>query len=144
MQKESVFMRAVHIVSLIARLALMATLLLGLLYWIFHLSFISIHMILGITGAVGLLALGVVAVFTRGMRLLGVGSIVYAVILPVFGMTQVRILPGEMHWLIQTAHMLVGIGAMMVVLRVEKRYRRRAETATSTAEPKEAAIQAAR
>ncbi|MGZ3679336.1 MAG: hypothetical protein ACXWQR_12325 [Ktedonobacterales bacterium] len=137
-------MRAVHIISLIARLALMAALLLGLLYWIFHISFINIHMWLGITGATGLLALGMAAIFTRGMRLLGVGSMVYAVILPVFGMTQTRILPGDLHWLIQTAHMLVGIGAMMVTLQVERRYQRRAKTNSSAGEPTARAIHAAR
>ncbi len=137
-------MRAVHIVSLIARLALMAALLLGLLYWIFNISFIDIHMWLGITGATGFLVLGVVALFTRGMRLLGVGSIVYAIILPIFGMTQARILPGELHWLIRTAHMLVGIGAMMLALHVEKRYKRRATIHSSADEPAATAISAAR
>ncbi|HEX8033672.1 MAG TPA: hypothetical protein VF510_07480 [Ktedonobacterales bacterium] len=137
-------MRAVHIISLIARLALMAALLLGLLHWIFHISFINIHMGLGITGAVGLLTLGVVAVFTRGMRWLGVGSIVYAVILPVFGMTQSRILPGNLHWLIQMAHLAVGIGAMMVALRVERIYRRRDKATASAAESTATAIQGAR
>lgn len=137
-------MRAVHIVSLIARLALMAALLLGLLYWIFNISFINIHMWLGITGATGLLALGVVAIFTRGMRLLGVGSVVYAVILPIFGMTQTRILPGDLHWLIRTAHLAVGIGAMMVALRVERRYRHRAKAPSSVAESTAPAIHAAR
>lgn len=137
-------MRAVHIVSLIARLALMATLALGLLYWIFQISVISIHMALGITGAVGLLALGVVAIFTRGMRLLGVGSMVYAVILPVFGMVQSRILVGNPHWLIQTAHLLVGLGAMGVAMLVDRRYQRRAKTTPSTTGPTATAIPAAR
>lgn len=127
-------MPAIHIISLIARLALMATLVLGLLFWIFGVSYISIHMILGITGAVGLLVLGMVAVSTRGMRLLGVGSILYAVILPVFGMTQSRILIGDLHWLIRTAHLLVGLGAMGVAMLVEKRYQRREQATTSVTE----------
>lgn len=142
-------MKAVHIISLIARLALMATLALGLLDWIFGVSFISIHMVLGITGAVGLLALGVVAVFTLGMRLLGVGSMVYALVLPIFGMTQSRILPGDLHWLIRTAHLLVGLGAMGVAMLVDRRYRRRgraiatgATGATGASGPKAAAISA--
>lgn len=125
-------MKAVHFVSLIARLALMATLALGLLYWIFDISYINIHMSLGITGAVGLLALGIVAILTRGMRLLGVGSTIYAIILAVFGMTQSRILPGDLHWLIQTAHMLVGLGAMGVALLVDRRYQRRAKATSNT------------
>jgi hypothetical protein len=46
----------------------MATLVLGLLFWIFH---ISVHMLLGLSGALSLLVLGVVATFTPGMRPFG-------------------------------------------------------------------------
>ncbi len=136
-------MRTVHIISLITRLALIATLVLGLLFWIFGVSYITLHMILGITGAAGLLVLGVAAVSTRGMRLLSVGSIVYAVILPVFGMTQERILVGDLHWLIRTAHLLVGLGAMGVAMLVDKRYQRWGTTATSATKPKPTAMSAA-
>src|SRR5262249_50410811 len=38
--------------------------------------------------------------------------------------TQSMILVGPLHWLIQVAHLLVGIGAMALILRIEKRDRR--------------------
>jgi hypothetical protein len=117
-------MRAVHIISWIARVALMATLVLGLLFWITDMSLISLHMLFGLIGVLSLLVLGMVAVFTRGLRLLGVGSMVYALIVLASGPTQDMILVGNMHWLIQTAHLLVGIGAMAVALVIDKRYRR--------------------
>lgn len=117
-------MRAVHIISWIARLAFMATLVLGLLFWIFHISFISVHMLLGLTGALALLVLGVVATFTPGIRPLGIGTVLYAFVLPTFGLTQSQILLGNLHWLIQTAHLLVGIGAMAVAQQLDKRYQR--------------------
>ncbi len=117
-------MRAVRIISWIARVTLMATLALGLLFWITQISFISIHMLLGLTGVLSLLVLGTVAVFTRGIRLLGAGSMVYAFIVPAFGLTQSMILVGNLHWLIQTAHLLVGIGAMVLAQVIDKRYQR--------------------
>ncbi len=116
-------MRAVHIISWIARVALMATLVLGLLFWITDMSLISLHMLFGLIGVLSLLVLGMVAVFTRGLRLLGVGSMVYALIVLASGPTQDMILVGNLHWLIQTAHLLVGIGAMAVALVIDKRYR---------------------
>src|SRR5438105_1639432 len=130
------FMKAVHIISLIARVALMATLVLGLLFWIAQIGFMSIlpssivqimrsiHMLLGLTGVLFFLILGAVAVFTRGIRLLGVGSVIYAFIVPAFGLTQALILVGNLHWLIQTAHLLVGIGAMYLARGIERRYQR--------------------
>jgi hypothetical protein len=102
----------------------MAILVLGLLFWITQISFISIHMLLGLTGALSLLVLGTVAVFTRGLRPLGAGSMVYAFIVPAFGLTQSLILVGNLHWLIQTAHLLVGIGAMALAQVIDKRYQR--------------------
>ena len=117
-------MKAVRIISWIARIALMATMVLGLLFWITQISFIGIHMLLGLTGALSLLVLGTVAVWTRGIRLLGAGSMIYALIVPTFGLTQSMILVGNLHWLIQTAHLLVGIGAMALAQVIEKRYRR--------------------
>jgi hypothetical protein len=52
-----------------------------------------------------------------------VGSMVYALIVLASGSTQDMILVGNLHWLIQTAHLLVGIGAMAVALVIDKRYR---------------------
>jgi len=45
------------------------------------------------------------------LRRLGAIGIVYALILPVFGVTQQMLLVGDWHWLIQTAHLLVSFGA---------------------------------
>jgi len=130
-------MRVVSLISLIARVALMVTLTLGLVFWIAQLfgwigllvflaqiGFPGIHEAFGTIGVLGLFILGSVAVFTKGSRWLGVGSILYAFLVPAFGMTQTLILVGNLHWLIQTTHLLVGIGAMVLILRIEKRYRR--------------------
>ena len=130
-------MKAVRIISWIARIALMATMVLGLLFWITQISFIGIHMLLGLTGVLSLLVLGTVAVWTRGIRLLGAGSIVYALMVPAFGLTQSMILVGNLHWLIQTAHLLVGIGAMALAQVIEKRYRHLRKAASREASPQD-------
>jgi hypothetical protein len=87
-------------------------------------NFISIHLLFGLTVALSLLILGIVGVFTRGLRLLGAISIVYALILPVFGLTQATLLVGSMHWLIQTAHLLVGLGGLALAGIIGIRYLR--------------------
>jgi hypothetical protein len=129
-------MRAVRIVSWIARVALMATLALGLLFWITQISLISFHMLFGLIGVLSLLVLSTVAVFTRGIRLLGAGSMVYAFIVPAFGLTQSLILVGNLHWLIQTAHLLVGIGAMALAQVISTRYRHLRLAGSRAAEPR--------
>jgi hypothetical protein len=102
-------MIAVRLIRGIAGVAGLGALTLGLLSWIANLNFISIHMLFGLTVALSLLTLGVVGVFTRGMRLLGALGIVYALFVPAFGVTQATLLVGSLHWLIRAAHLLVGL-----------------------------------
>jgi hypothetical protein len=142
--KKECFMRAVRVIAWIARLALMATLVLGLLFWIAQMSLISFHALFGLIGVLSLLVLGLVAVSTRGIRLLGTLSMVYAFIVPAFGLTQSLILVGNLHWLIQTAHLLVGIGAMALVQGISTRYQRLKRAAPNAAEVQAPASQVAR
>lgn len=127
-------MKGMRIISFLTRLALMVTMVLGLVFWIAQLPFLngflailaqigwtSIHKGFGFTGVFGLLIIGIAAVFIRGSRLLGAAGILYAFLLPAFGLTQVFILVGPLHWVIQAAHLLVGIGGMYLALGIEKR-----------------------
>jgi hypothetical protein len=130
-------MKAIRLISLVARVALMVTMVLGLVYWIAlifvwsgllaflaQIHFTSIHESFGTIGVLGLLILGSVAVFVKGSRLLGAGSMIYALLVPTFGLMQSMILVGDLHWLIRAAHLLVGIGAMALAQGIERRYRR--------------------
>ena len=101
-----------RVIQIILGIAGLGALTLGLLFWIVNVNLISIHMLFGLIVALTLLVMSVMAVSTRGMRVWGVVGIVYALIVPVFGLTQSGILVGNLHWLIQTLHMLVGIGAL--------------------------------
>jgi hypothetical protein len=136
-------LNAIRLISLLARVALMITLGLGLLYWsaqllrwsgvlvfLARIGFPAIHELFGVIGAIGLLILGGIAICTRGRRLLGAGGVIYALMVPAFGMTQTLILTGSLHWLIQVAHLLVGLGAMALVMRIEKRFQSRDGIAT--------------
>jgi hypothetical protein len=122
-------MIAVRTIQWIAGIAGLGALTLGLLFWIANVDFINIHMLLGLTVALALLVLGVVAVCTRGLRILGAVAIMYAPIIPIFGLRQTTLLIGSMHWLIQIAHMLVGIGGLALIGIISARYLRLKQSA---------------
>jgi hypothetical protein len=128
----------VRIIRGVAGVAGLGALTLGLLFWIANMNFISIHMLFGLTVALSLLILGIVGVFTRGLRLLGAIGIVYALILPVFGLTQSTLLVGSMHWLIQTAHLLVGLGGLALAGIIGTRYLRLKRASAKAAVPEAA------
>ena len=114
----------VGIIRWIGGIAGLGALTLGLLFWIANIDFIGIHMLLGITVALSLLLLGLVALGAKGVRRLGAIGVIYALIVPVFGLTQDRILDNSAHWIIQTAHLLVGIGALALIGTISTRYQR--------------------
>jgi hypothetical protein len=105
------------------QLAWIGAITLGLLHWFFHISFIGIHMLFGILVTLALLIAGGIAVFTTKLRVLGVIAIVFAPIVPVFGLTQMLILVGNFHWLIQIAHLLVGTTAVILIERICEQYK---------------------
>ncbi|QBD80755.1 hypothetical protein EPA93_34220 [Ktedonosporobacter rubrisoli] len=128
-------MQAVRIISLLTRLALMAVMVLGLLFWLAQIAVVGtfvgsglqtglryVHIGLGIIGTVGLLGLAGIALFKRGTRALAAIGILYALIMLAFGLTQMFILSGNLHLIIQLAHLLVGIGAMYLARAIERRY----------------------
>ncbi|HJT57137.1 MAG TPA: hypothetical protein VJ761_11630 [Ktedonobacteraceae bacterium] len=123
-------MIGIRVIRGIAAIAGLGALTLGLFFWIAQMNFISIHMLFGLTVALSLLILGIVGVFTGGMRLLGASGIVYALIVPAFGLTQATLLLGSLHWLIQAAHMLVGLGALTLIGVLSTRYLRLKRGAT--------------
>jgi hypothetical protein len=109
-------------IQVISGVAGLGALSLGLLIWIANMNLTSIHMLFGLIVTLTLLIMSIVAVSTRGLRNWGIVGIVYALIVPVFGLTQFNILTGNLHWLIQTAHLLVGIGALALTAMMSARY----------------------
>src|SRR5215212_7938705 len=109
-------MSGVRIIQLIAGIAGLGALVLGLLIWFAEMNVVlPIHMIFGLIVTLGLLIVAIMAVFTSELRVLGIIGIIYALIIPIFGLTQFNLLVGDLHWLIRIAHLLVGIGAMALI-----------------------------
>src|SRR5258708_10925759 len=90
-----------------------------------HRNFSDIHMIFGLIVALALLIMAVFAVFSSGSRSLGVIGIVYAFIIPIFGAKQEMILVGDLHWLIETAHLALGFGSLVLIGAIGERFTRR-------------------
>lgn len=117
-------MRTMNIFNWILRIAGVCALILGLSIWTFQLDVINVHMLFGLLVTISLLVISFLATFTRGLRVLGIIGIIYAFILPLLGMNQETLLIGNLHWLIQLLHMLVGIGALALGGIISWRYLR--------------------
>jgi hypothetical protein len=117
-------MNAARLLQIIASISALVAVSLGMGTYT-HADFTNIHMLFGLIVAFALLILAVMAVFTSGLRRLGAIGIVYALIVPIFGVTQQMILVGNLHWLIEAAHLLVGFGAIGFIGTISARFMRR-------------------
>lgn len=131
---------AVRIVTWIARIAGAGTMFLGWLFLVFHVDIIVVHVALGLAFAVSLAALGLGLISSPDRGKLGALGLVYALVMTAFGAVQAQLLIGSLHWLIQVAHLLVGIGALLLVQIMSAGYRR----IPIAALPQEGTVQAVR
>jgi hypothetical protein len=98
-------------------------------------------MLFGLVVALILLILAVMAVLRSGLRRLGAIGIVYALIVPIFGVTQ-QILAGDLHWPTSAAHLVVGFGALALIGRISVSFWGRQKTAVAASAHADADSQA--
>jgi hypothetical protein len=96
-------------------------LLLGIVLWTGHgLSLVPVHMVIGIAFVLALWALAALGARAGAPAGLVALAWVWGFVVPVLGMTQMRLLPGDWHWVIRLVHLLVGIAAMAIGDRVAR------------------------
>ena len=119
----------------LSRLIVGVELTLGMVIWFVHVSSVNLHIALGLAITLILLVFSVIALMTSGMRRLGVIGILYTCVLPGLGLTQYTLLVGNLHWLVQVFHMLVGIGSVGLIHIIGGRYQHlKPETAKTVSE----------
>jgi hypothetical protein len=106
---------AVTVAQTLVRATGLLQVALGLLFWTGHLLVaVPFHTFNGMLFVVLLLVQAGLAAWAGGVSRLVVFAIVWALVVPVFGVRQGAILPGEFHWMVRLAHLLVGLVAMGV------------------------------
>lgn len=117
-------------IVLVARLLLslfgITLVVLGLFFWTGHaLSLLPVHMDIGVLFVICLWVLAAVGFATPKARWLALLVLVWSLIVPALGVTQLRLLPGSDHWVIQATHLLVGLIAMGLGHALARRIGRR-------------------
>jgi len=115
---------ATTIAQWVVRLGGMTLVALGLLFWTGRaLGLIPLHMAVGASFVLGLLALVGLAAGAGLRPVLVVLAGGYALMILVFGMVQTRLWPGPGHWMVQLAHLALGIGGMILAMRLARQVR---------------------
>lgn len=117
-------MTAATIAQWIVRLTGMTQVALGLLFWTDRaLALLPLHMAVGAIFVLALLILVGLAGWAGLRPALVALAAAYGLVIPVFGMTQSRLLPGSGHWIVELLHLLIGIGGMILALRLARHVR---------------------
>jgi hypothetical protein len=125
---------ATTIFQWLVRVTGLVQLALGLLFWTgSQLQLIPIHMLNGVLVVLGLWVLAGLAAAARvDLRWVALAA-VWGVVTIVLGMSQATLLPGDLHWVVQVLHLLVGLGAIGQAESLARRTRARLGAAPSGA-----------
>jgi len=101
------------------RAAMAVQVILGIGFWTGHWAgLVSAHMAIGALFVIALWVIaGVAAAQRRPAGLVAIGFL-WGVVVLALGMTQQRILIGDLHWIIRVLHLVVGIAAMPIAERL--------------------------
>jgi hypothetical protein len=101
------------ILVMLVRLSFLGLIVLGIGFWTGHWSaLIPTHMLLGLLLVLCLWVTALIAA-SVGVPVGPVAAgIVWGAAVVALGMTQMSVLPGPSHWVIQIVHLLLGIGAI--------------------------------
>lgn len=108
---------------------------LGIFFWTGHaLSLLPVHMFIGGLFVICLWVLAVLGFATPKARVFALVVLIWSLIVPALGVTQLRLLPGSDHWVIQVVHLLVGLIAVGLGHGLARRIGRHPAEAAGTPE----------
>jgi hypothetical protein len=143
-QPEATRLAWVTVVNTLIRATGLLQLALGLAFWTGALLIaVPFHTFNGQLFVLLLEAQAGLAAWAGASRRLVVFAIAWGLLVVGFGMTHSRILPGDWHWLVRVAHLLVGLAAMGLAERLTAAARARLQGG-DTGEPGQAAPELAR
>ena len=106
-------MTAAKALDTLVRVAGVLALALGVALWGGRLyALVSLHMALGVAVVLGLWGLAALALRRGATPSLAIGAAVWGLATLALGPTQTRLFVGDLHWVVQFAHLLLGLGAI--------------------------------
>jgi hypothetical protein len=101
------------VAQMLVRITGLILIVLGILFWTGNaVALIPVHMLLGFVLVLSLWTLAGQAARVGVQPGLIALAIVWGLIVPIVGVTQTQLLPGNAHWVIQVLHLLLGAGAI--------------------------------
>ncbi|TMC41254.1 MAG: hypothetical protein E6J31_05695 [Chloroflexi bacterium] len=119
-------MKVITIAVWVLRIAVLAAIILGILFWTGNaVNLIPVHMLLGIIAVLSLWVIGLAQGFIKGGSFgLALATFIVGLALAIVGLYQQQWLLGSSHWIIQVIHLLLGLSAIGLGEMINGRTRR--------------------
>ena len=122
-------MSPVLINQIVARIVLVVQVILGIIVWTGHGdSLIPVHIAVGLLLVIDLWVAAALGLRSGAPVALAVLALVWSVGMPVFGLVQANLVPGDAHVAIDVLHLVVGFVAVGLIEALARRGRRRKES----------------
>lgn len=106
-------LNAATLALILLRVTGLMQIVLGALFWTGNaLPLISVHMRIGVVLVITLWVLALLAARAGVNLALAALALGWGAAVLILGLTQARLLPGDLHWLIQVLHLLAGLAAI--------------------------------
>ena len=117
----------VRVSLMVLRVAVLAALILGILFWtnvVDGTGLMVVHGLIGIVVVLSLWVLGIAQALKGGSFELAVATFVVGFLVLLVGLFQINWLPGPYHWIIQVIHLLLGLSAIGLGEMIGGRHKR--------------------
>jgi len=116
---------AATVFQMLVRLCGLILIVLGILFWTGNtLELVPVHMLLGLILVISLWALAFLAARAGAPPAQVIAAVVWGLVVPVLGVTQDQLVPGDAHVLIRILHLLVGLIAIGMAEGLGQRIKR--------------------
>src|SRR2546423_15114473 len=119
-------MKVITIAVWVLRIAVLAAIILGILFWTGNaVNLIPVHMLIGIIAVLSLWVIGLAQGFIKGGSFgLALATFIGGLALPTVGLNQKQWLLGPSHWIIQAINLFLGPPAIGLAEMINGRTRR--------------------
>lgn len=105
--------RAAVVTRILVRACGLVLVALGVLFWLgIAKTLVPLHMLVGLVLVLCLWTIAVLALRARVGAGPAAGAIAWGFVTVALGVTQTRIMPGSLHWIVQVVHLAVGMVAV--------------------------------
>jgi hypothetical protein len=110
-----------RILLVLLRIAAGLQVVVGLTLWSGHYySLVGVHTLVGIIFVILLWSIAGMAIARRRRIKLALFAILWGFVIVAVGMTQQRLLIGDLHWIVRVLHLIIGLSAMPIAERLAR------------------------